>query len=190
MPSSHYIQVGLPVRAAWRLLSIDGDDSLSKQNNPWFLLFKIWIAEVEGVKPSSPHVLSAPSPQAGMSVHFSSMIGPSLHHHSSLKSSHSCVPPAPVSTAWTTVVPDQIQTFSVSIFVKDSYAWFNGASCSCRRLLLLRTKVCSPACCVVMFFSFLFPAILQKFKASVMFSFLFFLWYLEQKSYEDNCHFG
>lgn len=124
--------------------------------------------------------------QAGSLVHFSSMISPSWHHHAEvlivtfLRASR-----APVSAASTTVVLDQIQMRSVSIFVKDYYAWFNEASCSCRRLLLLRTKVIFYPCCFVVlwflkgFFTYLLFHKIQGF------SFLFlFLRGLGQNSHE------
>lgn len=97
-----------------------------------------------GYPPPTP-CLCPLSPQSGSLVHFSSMIGPSWHHRAEVlnvvtfprASKHQFPQPS------TTVVLDQIQTRSVSIFVKDYYAWVNEASCSHRRLLLLRTKVSS-----------------------------------------------
>lgn len=55
------------------------------------------------------------------------MIGPSWHHHAEVLNVVTFLraSKAPVSTASTTVVLDQIQMLSVSIFVKDYYAWFN-----------------------------------------------------------------
>lgn len=101
------------------------------------------------------------------------MIGPSWHHRAEVlnvvtfprASKHQFPQPS------TTVVLDQIQTRSVSIFVKGYYAWVNKASCSHRRLLLLRTKVSStPRCFVVLWFLkgvFHIPAITQLHKASI-----------------------
>lgn len=123
-----------------------------------------------GTAPHPIPCLCPLTPQSGPLVHFSSTIGPSWRHHAEvLKRRHipACLTKHRFPQASTTVVLDQIQMRSVSIFVKDYYAWFNEASCSCRRLLLLWTKVSSfypPPCCFVVlwflkscFFSLLFP---------------------------------
>lgn len=104
-----------------------------------------------GIAPHPLPCLCPPSPQSGSLVHFSTMIGPSWHHRAEVLNvvTFPCASKHQVPQPSTTVVLDQIQTRSVSIFVKDYYAWVNEASCSHRRLLLLRTKVSSTPCCFV-----------------------------------------
>lgn len=96
-------------RAAWRRSSIDGDHSLKTQ----FYLSPLNFRTPEVVSGAA----FTPTPVCHNTVRYASALfldSRSKLAPSRLKvltSSHSCVPQAPVSTALTTVVLDQIQMF-------------------------------------------------------------------------------
>lgn len=152
MPLFHDIQVTLPVRGQLGgICQLKGTTVLdclkTKTKNPvHFFSYNQNSGLQGGTAPHPIPCLCPLTPQSGPLVHFSSTIGPSWRHHAEvLKRRHipACLTKHRFPQASTTVVLDQIQMRSVSIFVKDYYAWFNEASCSCRRLLLLWTKVSS-----------------------------------------------
>lgn len=119
-------------RAAWRHSSTASNTSLGlclkkkKTLKPSVIIFlNSGLQDYTVRRPSPDPVCVHLTPQSGSLVHFSSMVGPSRRHHAQVLNVVTFLRASSTSfsTASTTVVLDQ--THSVSIFVKDYYAWFN-----------------------------------------------------------------
>lgn len=113
-------------RAAWRHLSIESHYSLGLciKSQYIFLKFRITGLKVGGALTHSLSVSTYTTVRlfSALFLNDRSKLAPSRW---SLKRCHipACLK-APVSTASTTVVLDQMRMRCVSIFVKDYYAWF------------------------------------------------------------------